>query len=98
MKKAFCVFLLGIFLLTIPGVVHSFRCGTRLVQLGDHSFKVLRSCGELISKEVVGFTLSADRTREKKVGNWVYGPEGGFYHILVFEGGILTKITSFRGD
>jgi hypothetical protein len=73
-----------------------FRCGNNLAQIGDHSFKVSQNCGEPILKEVVGYTLTEGRRRELKIENWIYGPEGGVYYILVFEGGILAKILSFH--
>jgi hypothetical protein len=46
-----------------------FRCETRWIRIGDHSFQVLQNCGEPIVKEVIGYTLTEDRTRELKIEN-----------------------------
>ena len=74
---------------------HSFRCGGDLVSIGEYSFKVLTSCGEPISKEVIGYTLK-NNERELKLEVWVYGPKGGLYYFLKFEGGKLVKITNAK--
>ena len=95
MKKEFYFLLTGIFFLVVPELVHAFKCG-RLVSAGDPSFKILKNCGEPIAKELIAYTLSQDRKRELKMEHWVYGPEGGYYYILIFEGGILTKTMSFH--
>ncbi len=98
MKKIFFLLLMGVFFLTVPGMTDTFRCGTHLISVGDHSFEVLRNCGEPIMKEVVGYTLTQNRRRELKMEHWIYGPKGGYYYLLVFEGSVLTKITSFRKE
>lgn len=102
MKKTFCIGVIAILLLSAANATFAIRCGdnfwceSRLIRIGDHSFEVLKSCGEPIVKEVVGYTLTKDRTRELKMENWVYGPKAECYYILVFEGSILLKILSFR--
>jgi hypothetical protein len=72
----------------------AFRCGSDLISIGDRSITVLRKCGELISKEVIGYTLTGDKKREFKIEEWIYGPIGSRYFHLIFEGGKLVKIES----
>ena len=96
MKNKCCVGILAILLVSTFDLASAFRCGSDLVALGDHSFQVSGKCGPPISKEVVGYTLSKNRKRELKMEHWVYGPKAGVYHVLVFEGGILTKVFDFR--
>ena len=95
MRKVCGIGVLVVLLVSVANAA-SYRCGSRLAFIGDHSFKVLQNCGEPIMKEVIGYTLTEDRNRELKIENWVYGPEGDVYYILVFEGAILVKILSFR--
>jgi hypothetical protein len=96
MKQWFCVGMLLALLLSTAPMAAAFRCENGLAVVGDHSFQVLQKCGAPISQEVVGYTLSRDRKRELKMEHWVYGPTGGLYYVLVFEGGILKKIFDFR--
>ncbi len=96
MRKACGIGVIVVLLVSAANAASSYRCGNHLAFIGDHSFKVLQNCGEPILKEVIGYTLTEDRKRELKIENWVYGPEGGIYYILVFQGGILVKISSFR--
>ena len=35
-------------------------------------------------------------THEVGIEEWVYGPKGGMYYFLRFEGGYLSKISSSR--
>jgi hypothetical protein len=72
------------------------RCGNSIIELGDRSFIVLKKCGKPISREVVGYTLTRDRTRELHIEEWVYGPKHGLYYYLTFIGGRLGEIDSAR--
>ena len=96
MRKAFCIGVLLVFLVSTANASSSYRCGSRLVFIGDPSVKVLQNCGEPVQKEVIGYTLTEDQKRELKIENSVYGPQNGVYYILEFEGAILVKISSFR--
>ena len=57
--KKYCI-LVGILfvLLALPTSASAdqttMRCGSRIVQTGDSMFKVLRTCGEPVTKAVVG--------------------------------------------
>ena len=80
----------------LAGQAFAFRCGTHLIREGDRRFDVMRKCGEPLSREQLGFTITADKKRELIIEEWVYGPENGFYTVLIFEGGILEEIKSIR--
>jgi len=73
-----------------------FRCGNELIETGDRRFEVLQKCGEPVSKEVVGYTITRDKKRELKIEEWVYGPEHGQYYYLIFEGALLVEIESVQ--
>jgi hypothetical protein len=74
----------------------SFRCGSDIIREGYDSFTVLRRCGEPVHKEVIGYKLSGDRSREAKIERWVYGPDDGYYTLVRIEGGVVKKIEFVR--
>ncbi|VVO43433.1 DUF2845 domain-containing protein [Pseudomonas fluorescens] len=74
------------------------RCGSQLVSVGDRSGEVLHKCGEPVSRDVLGYKRSPDRREEFQVEEWTYGPNGGMYQYLRFEGNRLKQITSKRGN
>ena len=77
-------------------VASTFRCGSKLVSLGDRAFPVLRSCGGTSSREHIGYTSGFYNRDEQPIEEWVYGPKGGMYYYLRFVGGELVKISSER--
>ncbi len=74
------------------------RCGSQLISVGDRSGEVLQKCGEPVSRDVLGYKRSVDRREEFQVEEWTYGPNGGMYQYLRFEGNRLKQITSKRGN
>ncbi|PNB71853.1 hypothetical protein C1X64_22765 [Pseudomonas sp. GW456-E7] len=74
------------------------RCGSQLISVGDRSSEVVQKCGEPVSRDLLGYKRSADRREEFQVEEWTYGPNGGMYHYLRFEGNRLKQITSKRGN
>ncbi|WP_150579224.1 DUF2845 domain-containing protein [Pseudomonas fluorescens] len=74
------------------------RCGSHLISVGDRSGEVLQKCGEPVSRDVLGYKRSANRREEFQVEEWTYGPTGGMYQYLRFEGNRLKQITSNRGN
>ncbi|MHC8312794.1 DUF2845 domain-containing protein [Pseudomonas sp. GT1P32] len=74
------------------------RCGSQLVSVGDRSSEVLQKCGEPVSRDLLGYKRSANRREEFQVEEWTYGPNGGMYQYLRFEGNRLRQITSKRGN
>lgn len=74
------------------------RCGSQLVSVGDRSSEVLQKCGEPVSRDLLGYKRSANRREEFQVEEWTYGPNGGMYQYLRFEGNRLKQITSKRGN
>jgi hypothetical protein len=55
-RLCFCVFL--VFFMSLPlyagPSVRSFRCGNRVVKVGDKKVDIMTICGEPTSKEVIG--------------------------------------------
>lgn len=79
----------------------SMRCGTKLISDGELAIQVREKCGDPVSEELIGYTLRGAPpgfrgNREYKIEQWVYGPEQGYYHVLVFEGGRLHDIDRVR--
>ncbi|MBV6824281.1 DUF2845 domain-containing protein [Pseudomonas sp. PD9R] len=74
------------------------RCGSQLISVGDRSSEVLHKCGEPVSRDLLGYKRSANRREEFQVEEWTYGPNGGMYQYLRFEGNTLVQITSKRGS
>lgn len=92
----------GMLCLAAPARGDSWRCGTKLVSPGDLALQVRDKCGDPISEELIGYTLrprygGGDGVeREYKIEQWVYGPEQGYYHVLIFEAGRLRDIDNVR--
>ncbi|MGA3801120.1 hypothetical protein PS726_03811 [Pseudomonas fluorescens] len=80
------------------GAADTLRCGSQLISVGDRSSEVLQKCGEPVSRDLLGYKRSADRREEFQVEEWTYGPNGGMYQYLRFEGNRLKQITSKRGN
>ncbi|KQZ80974.1 MULTISPECIES: DUF2845 domain-containing protein [unclassified Pseudomonas] len=74
------------------------RCGSQLISVGDRSSEVLQKCGEPVGRDLLGYKRSANRREEFQVEEWTYGPNGGMYQYLRFEGNRLVQITSKRGN
>jgi hypothetical protein len=96
LSKGFMLVLIPCLLMTANSAFARsvFRCGNDLIEIGDRRFEVLQKCGEPVSKEIVGYTITQDKKRELKIEEWVYGPEHGYYYYLIFEGAILVEIES----
>ena len=86
--------------LGLPAYASStFRCNSALVSIGADTYEVRNKCGEPINSEHQGFKLRTNHyghTHELRVEEWIYGPKGGMYYYLQFEGGYLSKISSSR--
>lgn len=77
----------------------TFRCNSALVSLGASMQEVRNKCGEPVAKENLGFKQKINQyghTHQLHVAEWLYGPKGGMYYFLRFEGGDLAKISSTR--
>lgn len=75
----------------------SMRCGTKLVNEQELAIQVREKCGDPVSEELIGYTLrgrayGAYGDREYKIEQWIYGPDKGYYYVLVFEAGRLRTI------
>lgn len=76
---------------------HAFRCGPKIIEPGMLAIDVRDKCGDPVSEEVIGYTLSSAPPgvrgeREFKIEQWIYGPDQGYYHVLIFEAGRLRDI------
>ncbi len=77
----------------------TFRCNSTLVSLGASMQEVRNKCGEPVAKEDLGFKQVINQyshSHQVHVAEWLYGPKGGMYYFLRFEGGNLSKISSTR--
>jgi Protein of unknown function (DUF2845) len=97
MKKQTVSALVAGVLLAVPAAADSMRCGTKLIQPGDLAVQVRAACGDPVSEEIIGYTLRGAPPglrgeREYKIDQWIYGPDQGYYRVLVFEGGRLRDI------
>jgi hypothetical protein len=68
-----------------------------LIQPGQLAIQVREKCGDPVSEELIGYTLRGAPPglrgeREYKIEQWIYGPDQGYYHILIFEAGRLHDI------
>jgi hypothetical protein len=89
--------LLAASLLALALPAQAFRCGTQLIQTGMLAIQVREKCGDPVSEELIGYTLRGappglPGEREFKIEQWIYGPDQGYYHVLVFEAGRLRDI------
>jgi hypothetical protein len=94
-KRAKCLLAASILTLALPA--QALRCGTQLIQTGMLALQVRDKCGDPVSEELIGYTLrvgppGARGEREYKIEQWIYGPDQGYYHILIFEAGRLRDI------
>lgn len=97
MKAFLTVILCAVLGLTSSvALASTFRCGSKLVSLGDRAFTVLRTCGEPVTRESLGYTSGFHNRDEQPIEEWIYGPKGGMYYYLRFVGGELVKISSAR--
>lgn len=86
------------------------RCGSDLVSPGYLKFEVLQTCGEPLSREMVGEVeiFDADRIYDRRysryhargskvilyIEEWIYDKAG--LHVLRFEGNRLVNVESVR--
>lgn len=86
------------------------RCGSDLVSPGYLKFEVLQTCGEPLSREMVGEVeiFDTDRIYDRRysryhargsriilyIEEWIY--DKGGLHVLRFEGNRLVNVESVR--
>jgi Protein of unknown function (DUF2845) len=79
------------------GADGSMHCGNSFVKIDERAYLVKQDCGEPVSKQLVGYTIDRQEKRELVIEEWIYGPrDGGYYYIITFVGGKVTKIASER--
>ena len=102
LKTVFAHATLALFLLgfAVPAQASStFRCNSKLVSLQASTHEVQSKCGAPMEQAHLGYkqlTNEYGHTHEVGIEEWVYGPKGGMYYFLRFEGGYLSKISSSR--
>ena len=77
----------------------TFRCNSKLVSLQASTHEVQSKCGAPMEQAHLGYkqlTNEYGHTHEVGIEEWVYGPKGGMYYFLRFEGGYLSTISSSR--
>lgn len=77
----------------------TFRCNSKLVSLQASTHEVQNKCGAPTDQAHLGYkqlTNEYGHRHEVRIEEWTYGPKGGMYHFLRFEGGYLVKISSSR--
>lgn len=94
MKKLIISILFAIsIILTTPNIGSTFDLSIRyalrwenhLIQPGDYSCIILQKCGRPIQKDIF-----------PQIEHWLYKKNDGFYYILIFKEGVLTKIKGVR--
>jgi len=73
-----------------------FRCGSDLVEIGDHAYLVFQKCGPPLERQLIGYSLSGTSSRELTVEEWIYGPRAGYYYFVTFVGGRVSEILTER--
>jgi hypothetical protein len=82
-----------IILVSIPATADSFRCGRKVVKLGESSNALIKKCGNPVrkysSKEVLN-----DQGHQKSLGvsNWVYERRGKKDMIVSIRSGTVMKL------
>ena len=76
----------------------TWRCGQKLVSLGDRTFEVEQKCGAPSLRDQVGYTTDFYGNQSLPITEWVYGPPSGTYYILTFTGNKLTDIEFRRSQ
>lgn len=77
---------------TLARADDTWRCGQKLVSLGDRTFEVEQKCGRPALREQTGYTTDYYGNQSLPIVEWVYGPPNGAYYILTFTGSKLTSI------
>lgn len=89
--RVLCIGLTAL-LSTLASADDTWRCGQKLVSLGDRTFEVEHKCGVPALRDQVGYTTDYYGNQSLPILEWVYGPPNGAYYILTFTGNKLTNI------
>lgn len=96
-KQLLCISL-TLLLPVLASADDTWRCGQRLVSLGDRTFEVEQRCGAPALRDQVGYTTDYYGNQSLPITEWVYGPPNGAYYILTFTGSKLTNIEFRRSQ
>lgn len=76
-----------------PALADSWRCGSKLVSVGDRAFEVLAKCGKPTHRELISPSYYHS---DPIVEQWIYGPRNGSYRLLTFDANRLVRIEFIR--
>jgi len=96
-KRLLCIGLTAL-LPALASADDTWRCGQKLVSLGDRTFEVEQKCGAPTLRDQVGYTTDYYGNQSLPIAEWVYGPPSGTYYILTFTGNKLTSIEFRRSQ
>jgi hypothetical protein len=93
MKLKTGVFLFTIFFLVFSRQAFAFRCGTKLVDIGDRTHKVLYKCVEPDYKDAYQQISPLYPYPAEQIDVWTYNlGSNQFMRELIFRNGILHRI------
>jgi len=96
-KRLLCIGLTTL-LPSLSSADDAWRCGQKLVSLGDRACEVEQKCGAPTLRDRVGYTTDYYGNQSLPIAEWVYGPPSGTYYILTFTGNKLTSIEFRRSQ
>ena len=82
-------------LLVLPGFVSadSFRCGRKVVKIGDSSHALVKKCGDPVRKYSSKEMVREDgKVYKASVSNWVYGRKSSRDKVVSIRNGAIVKI------
>ena len=90
---------LAVFIAVQPAESAStYRCGHRIVSVGDRKFEVEEKCGKPKSRDVISEVKVKTRHLKKTelVEEWIYDLRYGWWDVLTFRGSRLVKIEGIK--
>jgi hypothetical protein len=94
---AFAAIVAFLMTVTSAGADSRMHCGNSFVNIGERAYRIQRECGEPATKQIIGYTIDQQERRELTIEEWIYGPrDGGYFYIITFVGGKVSKIASER--
>lgn len=87
--------LAGLIILVFSQQAHAFRCGTKIVEIGDRKHRVLNLCGEPEFIDAYERAVGVYPFQIIYVEVWTYNfGKNRFMQELVFENGVLQRINT----
>lgn len=87
--------LTGLVLITVSIQAHAFRCGTKIVEIGDRKHRVFNLCGEPSFVDGYDRAVGVYPFQIQHIEVWTYNfGRNRFMQELVFENGVLQRINT----